>query len=363
MSVPLDPHRTGDEASALEAGLQQRIVGQDDAIRQIVDLYQMYLTGLNYPGRPVGNLLFLGPTGSGKTRIVEAAAECLVGTARAVVKIDCGEFQHSHEISKLVGSPPGYLGHRETKAMLSQKTLDEYHTERVKLSFVLFDEIEKANDALWNLLLGILDKATLTLGNNERTDFSKAIIFMTSNLGAAEMAAHMAPRMGFIVGRSPSDASEVPTEIAGKMASSATEAARRKFTPEFMNRLDKVVVFNPLGEKELKQVLDIEVGRVQQHILENSKTPFVFRLTESAKNLLLREGTDLRYGARHLRRAVQRLVMNPLSNLLASRQVNLGDLIRVEIGSSAELSFVKEGTGLGMHAMVKKVGFVEAAAA
>jgi ATP-dependent Clp protease ATP-binding subunit ClpA len=363
MNMTLDPSRTGDEASALEAGLRQRVVGQDEAIRQIVDLYQMYLTGLNYPGRPVGNLLFLGPTGSGKTRIVEATAECLVGTARSVVKVDCGEFQHSHEISKLVGSPPGYLGHRETKAMLSQKTLDEYHTERVKLSFVLFDEIEKANDALWNLLLGILDKATLTLGNNERTDFSRAVIFMTSNLGAAEMAAHMAPRMGFVAGRRPEDGVDVSDEVASKMATSATEAARRKFTPEFMNRLDKVVVFNPLGEKELKQVLDIELGRVQQHILENSKTPFVFRVTEAAKCALLREGTDLRYGARHLRRAIQRLVMNPLSSLMASRQVNLGDMVRIEMGRSADFGFVKEGTGLPMHAMLKKVGLAEAVAA
>jgi ATP-dependent Clp protease ATP-binding subunit ClpA len=363
MNVTLDPSRTGDEATALDAGLRQRIVGQEDAIRQIVDLYQMYLTGLNYPGRPVGNLLFLGPTGSGKTRIVEAAAECLVGTSRAVIKIDCGEFQHSHEISKLVGSPPGYLGHRETKAMLSQKTLDEYHTDTTKLSFVLFDEIEKANDALWNLLLGILDKATLTLGNNERTDFSRAIIFMTSNLGAGEMAAHLAPKMGFATGRRPEDCSAIADDVVGKMAGSATEAARRKFTPEFLNRLDKIVVFRPLGESELRQVLDIELYRMQQHILDNSKSPFVFRLTEGAKEQLLHEGTDMRYGARHLRRAIQRLVMNPLSCLLASRQLSLGDMVRVDCSkSSGAMNFVKEGTGLPMHTMLKSIGGLSAAA-
>ena len=357
MNVTLDPSRTGDEAGALEEGLRQRIVGQDDAIRQIVDLYQMYLTGLSYPGRPLGNLLFLGPTGSGKTRIVEAAAECLIGTPRAVIKIDCGEFQHSHEISKLVGSPPGYLGHRETKAMLSQKTLDEYHTDTTKLSFVLFDEIEKANDALWNLLLGILDKATLTLGNNERTDFSRAIIFMTSNLGAGEMAAHLAPKLGFAPTRRPEDSSLISEEISNKMAQSATEAARRKFTPEFLNRLDKIVVFKPLGAHELRQVLDIELFRVQQHILENGKSPFVFRLTEGAKEQLLREGTDMRYGARHLRRAIQRLVMNPLSSLMASRQLSLGDMVRVEAGkASGQMNFVKEGMGMPLHTMQKAVG-------
>jgi ATP-dependent Clp protease ATP-binding subunit ClpB len=362
-NVPLDPSRTGEEAGSLEAGLRQRIVGQEDAVRQIVDLYQMYLTGLNYPGRPVGNLLFLGPTGSGKTRIVEAVAESLVGTARAVIKVDCGEFQHSHEISKLVGSPPGYLGHRETKAMLSQKTLDEYHNETNKLSFVLFDEIEKANDALWNLLLGILDKATLTLGNNERTDFSRAMIFMTSNLGAGEMAAHLAPRMGFHSLRRPEDCSSVSAEVTDKMATSATEAARKKFTPEFLNRLDKIVVFKPLGDSELRQVLDIELHRMQQHILDNSKSPFVFRLTEQAKDQLLREGTDMRYGARHLRRAIQRLVMNPLSCLLASRQIALGDMVRVDcMKSQSAMNFVKEGAGLPMHTMLKSAGGLSVAA-
>src|SRR4029077_9415791 len=139
------------------------------------------------PGRPIGNLLFLGPTGSGKTRRVESAAESLLGDPRAVVKIDCAEFAHSHEIAKLIGSPPGYLGHRETHPMLSQEVLSQYHTEKIKLSFVLFDEIEKASDTLWNLLLGVLDKATLTLVDNRRVDFSNAMIFMTSDLGAAEM--------------------------------------------------------------------------------------------------------------------------------------------------------------------------------
>lgn len=358
MNLPLDPSRTGDEAGALEAGLRERIVGQDEAIRQIVDLYQMHLTGLTFPGRPVGNMLFLGPTGSGKTRIVEATAESLVGTSRAVIKIDCGEFQHSHEISKLVGSPPGYLGHRETKAMLSQKTLDEYHTEKTKLSFVLFDEIEKANDALWNLLLGILDKATLTLGNNERTDFSRSVIFMTSNLGATEMAAHLTPKIGFASGRRSDDGSAVSSEILEKMAASAQEAARRKFTPEFLNRLDKVVVFHPLGEKELHEVLDIELDRMQQHIMDNSRTPFAFRLTEAAKAQLLREGTDIRYGARHLRRAIQRLVMQPLSCLLASRQVNLGDVIRIDEGGAlGQMCFVKEAS-----AIAAAVGKVKVAA-
>ena len=182
---------------SLETNLRRMIVGQDEAIEQIVNIYQMNLTGMSAPGRPIGNFLFLGPTGSGKTRIVEATAEALLKNPRAVIKIDCAEFQHSHEIAKLIGSPPGYLGHRETHPLLSQEVLNQYHTETMKLSFVLFDEIEKASDALWNLLLGILDKATLTLGDNRKVDFSRAMIFMTSNLGAAEMSTIMSPKLGF----------------------------------------------------------------------------------------------------------------------------------------------------------------------
>ena len=193
LNIPLDPAKTGRDAMSLESNLRRMIVGQDEAIEQIVNIYQMHLTGMSAPGRPIGNFLFLGPTGSGKTRIVEATAEALLKNPRAVIKIDCAEFQHSHEIAKLIGSPPGYLGHRETHPLLSQEVLNQYHTETIKLSFVLFDEIEKASDALWNLLLGILDKATLTLGDNRKVDFSRAMIFMTSNLGAAEMSTIMTP--------------------------------------------------------------------------------------------------------------------------------------------------------------------------
>src|ERR1017187_6180547 len=197
LNTKLDPTKTGRDAENLEGSLLKLIVGQDEAVEQIVNIYQMHTTGMNAHGRPVGTFLFLGPTGSGKTRIVEATAECLLKNPRAVVKIDCGEFQHSHEIAKLIGSPPGYLGHRETHPLLSQEVLNQHQTDQMKISFVLFDEIEKASDALWNLLLGILDKATLTLGDNRKVDFSKAMIFMTSNLGAAEMGSILRPNLGF----------------------------------------------------------------------------------------------------------------------------------------------------------------------
>src|SRR6202171_4277876 len=183
----LDPSQRSTDTLEFQTTLKAKIVGQEEGVQALVELYQVFCAGLNSPGRPVGNLLFLGPTGSGKTRIVEAAAEILFGDARALIKVDCAEFQHSHEIAKLIGSPPGYLGHRETHPLITQEELAKSHTDKLKLSFLLFDEIEKASDALWQLLLGILDKATLTLGDNRRVDLSDRIIIMTSNLGAAEM--------------------------------------------------------------------------------------------------------------------------------------------------------------------------------
>src|SRR5206468_7063290 len=236
--------QTGHDAEKLHNDLHKRIVGQDEAVEQIVNIYQTFLAGMTSPGRPIGNFLFLGPTGTGKTRLVEATAESLVGDMRAVIKIDCAEFQHSHEIAKLIGSPPGYLGHRETHPLLSQEVLNQYHTEKTRISFVLFDEIEKASDALWNLLLGILDKGTLTLGDNRRVDFSKAMIFMTSNLGAAELGTMMRPNLGFAASETEklSMAGIADEAMNDKITRVGVDAARKKFTPEFMNRIDKMVV-------------------------------------------------------------------------------------------------------------------------
>jgi ATP-dependent Clp protease ATP-binding subunit ClpA len=353
----LDPTRTGKDAESLERTLLKLIVGQDEAIEQIVNIYQMNVTGLSAPGRPVGNFLFLGPTGSGKTRTVEATAEALLGNPRAVVKIDCAEFQHSHEIAKLIGSPPGYLGHRETHPLLSQEVINQHHTETVKLSFILFDEIEKASDALWNLLLGILDKATLTLGDNRKVDFSNAMIFMTSNLGASEMSALVSPRLGFqsFAGAQ----TNIPTDkLNDKLSKSGIEAARRKFTPEFMNRIDKVVVFKPLGEPELRRILDLELGQVQQRILLSpAEKSFVFTVSDPGKDFLLTEGTDVKYGARHLKRAIERLLVHPLSNLMATNQVNAGDWIQADFDSESKcLLFTKEAEGLEFQAIAKMMG-------
>jgi ATP-dependent Clp protease ATP-binding subunit ClpB len=351
----LNPAQTGHEAETLETELRKRVVGQDEAVQQIVGIYQTHLAGMSTPGRPIGNLLFLGPTGSGKTRLVEATAESLCGDARAVIKIDCAEFQHSHEIAKLIGSPPGYLGHRETHPLLSQEVLNQCHTDKLKLSFVLFDEIEKASDALWNLLLGVLDKATLTLGDNRRVDFSRALIFMTSNLGASEMNSIMRPNLGFSAGHG--NGAEVDEKLSTKVMRAGVEAARRKFTPEFMNRIDKTVVFRPLGELELQKILDIELNMVQQRIFNSpSGSAFVMRVSSEAKVYLLREGTDMKYGARHLKRAVDRNLVHSLSNLMATGQVMGGDLIRVDYDDALPgLTFFKEAENMPSHVMARMV--------
>ncbi|MCX6591699.1 MAG: AAA family ATPase [Acidobacteria bacterium] len=353
--MSLDPTRTGREASQLERDLRRLIVGQEEAIEQIVNMYQMNLTGLNAPGRPIANFLFLGPTGSGKTRIVEATAEALLKNPKSVIKIDCAEFQHSHEIAKLIGSPPGYLGHRETHPLLSQEVLNQHHTDGQKLSFLLFDEIEKSSDALWNLLLGILDKATLTLGDNRKVDFSRCLIFMTSNLGANEMSQLTTSKLGFGAALPQGDATARTDEKLGaKVARTGLEAARRKFTPEFINRLDKIVVFKPLGEAELRKIVDLELNQVQQRIFNSSERPFVFTASDNAKEYLLKEGTDVKYGARHLKRAIERLLVQPMSNLIATDQVRGGDWIKVDI-ADGRICFHREAEELAVHAMAELV--------
>jgi len=366
----LDPLQTGHEAMKLHSDLLNRIVGQEEAVDQIVSIYQTYLSGMSCPGRPVGNLLFLGPTGTGKTRLVEATAESLLGDARAVIKIDCAEFQHSHEIAKLIGSPPGYLGHRETHAILSQEALNQYHHEGMKVSFVLFDEIEKASDALWNLLLGILDKGTLTLGDNRKVDFSQALIFMTSNLGASEMSSILRPHLGFATSEVERSrvAGEVDDSLTEKLSRVGVEAARRKFTPEFMNRIDKVVVFRPLGSEQLQKILGLELASLQQRIIRApGSVPFVMNLTEAARGFLLTEGTDLKYGARHLKRVIERSLVHPISNLIASDQIHAGDLVCVDYDSeTAMLTFTKDAEampGYEMAEMIDTAAVMVAAAA
>ncbi len=352
VNTMLDPTRRSNDAREFESALRRRIVGQDQAVEKVVEIYQMFLAGLNPPGRPVGNLLFLGPTGSGKTRVVEAMAEALFGDARACIKIDCAEFQHSHEIAKLIGSPPGYLGHRETHPLLTQEALNQWHTETLKLSILLFDEIEKASDSLWQLLLGILDKATLTLGDNRRVDLSQCIIIMTSNLGAGEMSNMVDGGLGFA-----HKATQVDASFDDKINRTAVEAARRKFSPEFMNRIDKSVVFRTLRSEHLQQILEIELGMVQQRILmASAANQFVFSCTPKVKSFLLHEGTDPKYGARHLKRAIERHIVFQLANLVATGQVKLGDFIRIDLSPEGKLMFIKEAENAMVPMLLERHG-------
>jgi len=341
----LDPKVKCARAQEFGERLSALIIGQANAVQDMGNLYQLFLAGMNQAQKPLGTVLFLGPTGSGKTRVVEAAAEILFGDSNAVIKIDCAEFQHSHEIAKLVGSPPGYLGHRETSPFLTQENLDRFQTEDAQLSLVLFDEIEKASDALWQLLLGILDKATLTLGDNRRVDFSKSLIVMTSNLGAREISELMEGRIGFAAPQEQKDLNQSHTAIDEKIQRTAIQAASRNFSPEFMNRIDKVVVFHTLNERHLRQILELELRGLQERIMRSARIKFSFDCSDSAKELLLHEGIDNRYGARHLKRSIERLLVIPMSNLVASGQVGFGDSIYADLArNGSELSFARRST-------------------
>lgn len=338
--IVLDPSAKSPRALEFEAGLRTRIIGQDRAVRSMTSLYQVFQAGMTNQTRPIGTMLFLGPTGSGKTHVVEAAADIMFCDPNAVIKIDCAEFQHSHEIAKLIGSPPGYLGHRETVPMLSQENLDKYRTEENPFTLVLFDEIEKASDSLWQLLLGVLDKGRLTLGDNRTVDFSQTVIIMTSNLGAKEMSELITGSIGF----APSKSTALQeSELDQKIYRTAMDAARRKFSPEFMNRIDKTVVFRSLKQEQLRLILDLELRKVQRRIDEGMCDRFTFKVTDDAKAFLLDEGTELRYGARHLKRAVERFIVTPLANLSATKQVRVGDVVEIDMNAeTGKLVFFRD---------------------
>lgn len=318
----LNPEKRSGDSLSFELALRRKIVGQEEAVQKVSEMYQLFLAGLNPPFRPIGNLLFLGPTGTGKTRVVEATAETLFGDARACLKVDCAEFQHSHEIAKLIGSPPGYLGHRESHPILTQESLNQFHTEKLKMSLILFDEIEKASDSLWQLLLGIMDKATLTLGDNRRVDFSHCLIFLTSNLGSVQIQDMLEGGLGFHPPKVET------TRFGAKMETTALDAARRKFTPEFMNRIDKAIVFRPLQPLHMEKILDIELDMVQQRFLHTlNGRQFMCQCSPAFKTLLLADGTDSKYGARHLKRSIEKNLVQPLANLVATGQIQQGDVV------------------------------------
>jgi ATP-dependent Clp protease ATP-binding subunit ClpB len=325
-----------------EHGLMKKVIGQERAIRQIGRAWQTFLAGLRPPGRPIANLLFLGPSGSGKTLTVEAVASFLFGSSTAFLKVDCAEFSHGHEVSKLIGAAPGYLGHRETPAMLSQKALDKYQEEgKPRVSILLFDEIEKAHPDFHDMLLGILDKGILHISTGEDTDFTRTFVFMTSNIGSHDVNKLTTGAIGFEKGAT-TDAGELDQKIY-KVAKAAAE---KKFRPEFMNRIDKVVVFRALTPEHLEKILDIELGKVQARIIDNLPAPRVFLFTAlpAARKFLIQEGTDKTSGARNLKRTIEKHVVTPLSNLISTRQTDDCELILVDYPGKKgkRLTFTRE---------------------
>jgi len=336
MYTQLDTKRTNIETKHLVSQMAMKVVGQEDAVTTLLNLVEMYRAGFCAPRRPAGNALFLGPTGSGKTRVIEALAESLFGNARACIKIDCAEFQHSHEVAKLIGSPPGYLGHRETQPVLTQEALNQFHTEKLKLNIVLFDEIEKASDALWSLLLGILDKAVLTLGDNRKVDFSQSIIVLTSNLGAQQMQQEINGRIGF------QKAAEAEVVEQAKLDAIARAAAKSKFTPEFMNRLQHINVFHTLTPEHLEKVLDLELDTLKNYIIAHAAVKVFFNVTKSAKKRILAEGFDPKYNARYLQRTITRLITQPLAQLASSGQVKDTDVVLIQDTGKETLDFYLE---------------------
>jgi ATP-dependent Clp protease ATP-binding subunit ClpA len=315
------------------AHLEQRIVGQSESIAKIIPYVHMHQAGMAPEGRPVGVFLLLGPTGTGKTRTVEALAESLHGSEKTLVRIDCGEFQMEHEVAKLIGAPPGYLGHRETQPMLTQQKLNAATSEHSNLSVVLFDEIEKAASSLQRLLLGVLDKAALKLGDNTGVNFERSLIFMTSNLGARAMMRELVPDFGFdsMVDK------RRPEAITGKLQKIGMASVRRKFSPEFVNRIDSVITYQPLSQPALTAIVDFQLNDLQQHIIRRLG-PRAFRLTvtKAARAFLLKEGTSTEFGARELKRTMLRHLTQPLAALVACGQVEPGTRVAVDAADDGE---------------------------
>jgi ATP-dependent Clp protease ATP-binding subunit ClpB len=320
----LEPSRLGDDVESFRAALAARVIGQQAAIDAVTEAYQIFRAGLSSPDRPLGSFLFLGPTGTGKTNLVEAMAEVCFEDRRAMLKVDCAEFSHSHEVARLVGSPPGYLGHQETNPYLSSSNLLRYQTADFPFTLLLFDEIEKANDALWQLLLGVLDKARLTLGTNKEVDLSSCFIFLTSNIGSRSVSDILAPPLGFATG-----AGEPDERVHKRIEDAVLWKARRTFSPEFLNRLDHKIVFQRLDARQLEQILDIELDKIEQRLARRGE-PIRFTYSDRARGRLLAEGTDPEHGARPLKRVLERRIVFPLARLIASRQLVGGEHVAVD---------------------------------
>lgn len=328
-------NRRNPQASELADQFEELLVGQPGVARQVLPFIQTFQAGLSPEGRPAGVFLLLGPTGTGKTRTVEALAEVLHGSPRNILRIDCGEYQMDHEVAKLVGAPPGYLGHRETQPLFSQARINAVSSERCALSIILLDEIEKAAPSMMRLLLGVLDRGILRLGDNNTVNLERTVIFMTSNLGAERMQNELRPTLGF--GAIASQAANSAAS-AKRLASIGSHAARKKFSPEFINRIDATITYVPLSDKAMEQILDLQIEAIQQHIDTRLNTR-AFELTISMKlrKHLLQTGTSPLYGARELKRTIQKFVLQPLAGVVASGRIPPGALVHMDLKAGGKI--------------------------
>ena len=311
--------------------LSRKVVGQPAAMRFLVPYIRMYQAGLSPADRPAGIFMLLGPTGTGKTRTVEALAETLHGDPRRLLKIDCGEYQSDHEVAKLIGAPPGYLGHRESKPLLTPERLLAATSPACDLALVLFDEIEKAAPALTTLLLGILDKAALRLGDNTQVGFEKTLIFLTSNLGAREMLREVQPNIGFQKGL------KTAPDVAERLESIGLAAVRKRFSPEFVNRIDVVVTYQPLDSEALAAIVDHHIDELQRHVHTRlGDRSFTIHVTPEARHVLVEKGTSSQFGAREVKRTIHRMLTQPLAELVADKLVAPGARVLIDCAAGAE---------------------------
>lgn len=319
-------------AKELMISLTSKVVGQEQVFRQIVPFLEMYRAGLAADGRPIGVFLLLGPTGTGKTHTVEALAEVLHGSRKKFLRVDCGEFQLEHEVARLIGAPPGYLGHRETKPLLSQEALRVATTPQCDISLVLFDEIEKAALSLTRLLLGVMDKATLQMGDNTQVDFERSIIFLTSNLGAREMQREMHPSFGFNQGQRAAEG-----DLTEKLESIAMGAVRKRFAPEFINRIDAILTYQPLSTESVARILELQIDELRRHVKTKlGPKSFDVEITPPATQFLLARGTSEEFGARELKRTVYRELTQPLATMVAQNQIPPRSRVSVGMDESGE---------------------------
>jgi len=323
MPRKIDTEAVSEQAKVLRAKFATRIIGQSEATDALTITLEKYLSGFYDRRRPIANLLFLGPTGTGKTSTVEAFAEGLFGDRNKMFKINCGEFQQDHEIAKILGSPPGYLGHRETTPLITNAKIAGMITFDLGFFILLLDEIEKSSDSLWNLLLGILDKGTLTLGTCEVVDLSKAIIVMTSNIGSKEMASKLGQdSLGFCSGFG---------ATKDELLDTAMSAARRKFQPEFINRIDQFVMFNTLTRENIEEIYELELTALRMQISMQAKMHVLVEPSPAARNAVLKEGYDPKFGARFLKRTIEKRITLPVARAMASGQLNNMDCVVIDV--------------------------------